>query len=212
VRNLSRFRPSPAMGVALIALFLSIGGIGYAAATIGSNDIKKNAVKSRHIKNGQVKKKDIHGGAVASGAVLDNSLTGADIDESTLGEVPSAGNAERLGGEGPGSYQSRIMWARIADNGAILAQSGGISLTAHPSAGRYFIDFGTRVQGNGLFATTTGAQVGESSAKASPCGGAAAGPDALPCVVGANDANHARVETFGDTTQGDRDFYIELIK
>jgi hypothetical protein len=43
MRNLMRFRP-PAMVVASIALFVAIGGIGYAAATIDTNDIKNGAV------------------------------------------------------------------------------------------------------------------------------------------------------------------------
>ena len=70
----SQFRPSPAMVVALIALFLALGGIGYAAATIDTNDIKKGAVT----------KNKLHKNAVTSKKVKNNSLTGKDIDESTL--------------------------------------------------------------------------------------------------------------------------------
>jgi hypothetical protein len=36
--------------IGLIALAVALSGTAYAAATIGPNDIKKNAVKSRHIK------------------------------------------------------------------------------------------------------------------------------------------------------------------
>jgi hypothetical protein len=35
-----RLRPSPALVVALIALFVSIGGVGYAASQIGTNDTR----------------------------------------------------------------------------------------------------------------------------------------------------------------------------
>jgi hypothetical protein len=42
-----------------IAVFgLLTGGTAYAAATIGSDNIKRNAVLSRHIKNGQVRTTD----------------------------------------------------------------------------------------------------------------------------------------------------------
>jgi hypothetical protein len=63
------------MIVALVALFLALGGVGYAALKIGTNDIKNGAVTSKKVKN--------------------NSLTGKDIRESTLGRVPSAHRANQ---------------------------------------------------------------------------------------------------------------------
>src|SRR2546423_6478788 len=59
---LARFRPRrPSHGtvVAYVALFVALGGTTYAAATIGSGDIKKNAVLSRHIKDGEVRSGDL---------------------------------------------------------------------------------------------------------------------------------------------------------
>ena len=55
---LRKLRPRSAYDVmAAIAFFIAIaGGSAYAAATIGSSDIKNDAVRSNHIKNGQVKK------------------------------------------------------------------------------------------------------------------------------------------------------------
>jgi hypothetical protein len=51
MRRISRYRPSPAMVVALMALFLSLGGVSYGLAT--------GSVDSREIKNGTVRGKDI---------------------------------------------------------------------------------------------------------------------------------------------------------
>ncbi len=57
--------------MATIALFVALGSGGaYAAATIGADDIERNAVRSKHIKN--------------------NRVTGADVKESSLGQVPKA--------------------------------------------------------------------------------------------------------------------------
>lgn len=58
--------------VSSIALFgvLAAGG-AYAASKIGSNDIKKNAVKSRHIDGKAVKTTDIARGAVTRGRLVD---------------------------------------------------------------------------------------------------------------------------------------------
>jgi hypothetical protein len=84
---LARFRPRrPSHGtvVAYLALFVALGGTTYAAATIGSNSIKNNAVLSRHIKDGEVKNPDLGANSVGGGKVIDNSLTGADIDQASL--------------------------------------------------------------------------------------------------------------------------------
>jgi hypothetical protein len=57
--QLRRYRPSPAMVVALIALFVALGGTSYAAITLS-----KNSVRSKHIGTGQVKRADIAANAI----------------------------------------------------------------------------------------------------------------------------------------------------
>jgi hypothetical protein len=71
-------RPSPAMVVAVIALLVALGGTGYAAYklpknSVGTKQLKKNAVNSAKVKN--------------------HSLTGLDINLAKLGTVPAANNA-----------------------------------------------------------------------------------------------------------------------
>lgn len=61
-----------------LVLATSTGG-AYAAATIGSADIKKNAVQSKHIAGGAVQAGDLAGSAVNSAKVKDGTLTGADL-------------------------------------------------------------------------------------------------------------------------------------
>jgi hypothetical protein len=88
-----------------LAVFLALGG-GLAWA------LANNTVKSRHIVNDQVKPADVRddtlpGGGLGSADVASEALTGGDIDESTLGQVPtadSAGDAAALGGIGPGGF------------------------------------------------------------------------------------------------------------
>jgi hypothetical protein len=60
-----RFRPSPAMVVASIALFVAVGGISWAAATIGTNDIQNKAVTAKKLHNHAVGKRKIKRHAVA---------------------------------------------------------------------------------------------------------------------------------------------------
>lgn len=59
-------RPSPAMVVACIALFLGLSGVGYAAAKIGSAQIKNNSVQGKDIKNKTIKTGDISKGTIDS--------------------------------------------------------------------------------------------------------------------------------------------------
>ena len=75
MKYVNRFRPSPAMVVAVLALCLSMGGIGYAAGKIGSKDLKVDAVKSRHIAGGAVTKPAIHRGAVVSVKLAKSAVT-----------------------------------------------------------------------------------------------------------------------------------------
>jgi hypothetical protein len=75
----SRGRPSPALVISLIALFISIGGVGYAAATIGTNDIANRAVTAKKLHKNAVATTKIQAGAVNGAKVEDHSLTGADL-------------------------------------------------------------------------------------------------------------------------------------
>jgi hypothetical protein len=72
------------MAVALIALFVAMGGIGYAAAKVGSRDIKVNAVKSRHIANGAVTKRAIHKGAVVGVKIANRTVTGGKLANNSV--------------------------------------------------------------------------------------------------------------------------------
>lgn len=93
--RIRRAKPSPALVVSLVALFVALGSGAFAASKIGSEDIKAGAVKSKQIADDGVKSKDLRDGkAVKSRDVKDQTLTGEDIDEQTLGTVPSAARAD----------------------------------------------------------------------------------------------------------------------
>src|SRR5262245_11467784 len=66
-----------------LALLIAIGtGSAYAANTVFSSDIVDGEVKSADIGNNQVRSADVRDDTLANGG-----LTGADIDESTLGAL-----------------------------------------------------------------------------------------------------------------------------
>ena len=84
-----RFRtPSPATALSVVALFVSLGGVSYAAATIGSSQIKNNSVASKDIKNKTISTKDISSKAR-------KALKGAKGPAGAAGKVGPAGPAGR---------------------------------------------------------------------------------------------------------------------
>ena len=107
-------RPSPALVIAMIALFAALGGTSYGLArnSIDSREIKNNDVRSKDLRNNDVRSGDIRAGAVQSSDLKDNSVTGTDVDESSLGTVPnatSAGDAAALGGVASAGYARKTL-------------------------------------------------------------------------------------------------------
>jgi hypothetical protein len=94
------------MIVALIALFVALGGSSYAAIKIGSKNIKRGAVGTRAIANNSVSSADVRNGSLTGRDVKNNSLSNADINNSTLRaktaesatKANTATNADKLGG------------------------------------------------------------------------------------------------------------------
>src|SRR5829696_4922846 len=103
-----RVRLTYANVMATIAVFIALGGTGYAISklpknSVGAKQLKKNAVTTAKVKNE----------AVTGAKVKKGSLTGAQIDASTLGVVPSANragsadtarDAGTLQGNGPNAF------------------------------------------------------------------------------------------------------------
>src|SRR5918998_536457 len=71
-------RPSPAMVVALVALFVALGGTSYAVATgsIDSREIKNNTVRSSDVRNGTLLSRDFRAGQLPAGATGARGPTG----------------------------------------------------------------------------------------------------------------------------------------
>jgi hypothetical protein len=72
------------MMVALLALFVALGGTGYAAIKVNGKNIQNRSIAGKKLKK--------------------DTLTGREIQESKLGTVPSAKNASLLAGRAPGTF------------------------------------------------------------------------------------------------------------
>jgi hypothetical protein len=112
VKSMLSRRPSPALVISCIALFVSLGGVSYGVATgfIDSREIKNNQVRSKDlrnngirtfdIRNNEVRGFDIRNSSVQGRDVALNTLTGADVSEQDLEKVPSAAAADTAASAG----------------------------------------------------------------------------------------------------------------
>jgi hypothetical protein len=111
-----RHRPSPAMVVALIALFVALGGGAYAAIKL-----PKNSVSSKQLKKGAVHNSDIAANAVTGAKVKAGSLDGTDFKAGTLLQGPAgpAGRDGTNGINGAANVTYRTFLANAAGNGTL---------------------------------------------------------------------------------------------
>jgi hypothetical protein len=191
---LKRFRPSPAMVVASLALLLALGGTGYAA----SQALPRNSVTTIQVKDRSLLARDFKAGQLPRGAA---------------GPAGPAGAAGPAGPAGPagGAGSAAVKWALVRADGGIAAQSGGITLAAKPSAGVYILSIGSAVTGkpilaSGGYAADAGDQRGETTA--GPCGGGAEG---RTCPTSDNTSSVFVQTRNNDGFPSDHAFYVAVL-
>lgn len=89
--------PSPGFAIAVLALFAALGGTVYAAnkARIDGKAIKVKSLPGNRLKPGSVAANRLSPGALSAlRAQQSGPITGAEIDELSLGQVPNAAHAE----------------------------------------------------------------------------------------------------------------------
>jgi hypothetical protein len=207
MRRFQPRRPNAATLIASAALFVALGGTGYAAFSlpknsVGGKQLKNNAVTTNKIKNGAV--------------------TGSKINLGTLGTVPSASHASSADSATHASMAdsaaalngNTIRWAVVDASGVIAAQSGGFTVTFHTLAGT-ILDSSQPVTGHAII-VSNGVAGGDIAARgaaiAGPCGTASDSSPACATVEpDANDGHHVVITT--QSTSGGNEphsFYIVI--
>jgi hypothetical protein len=143
MKRIRRLIPSPAMAVALLALFMAMGGSAY-ALIVTSADIKNNTIRSQDVRNGGLLGKDFRADGVGGRA----------IKESTLTTVPSAFVAF-----GAAKFA-------VVNAGGQQVRGRGTTSTAKTAQGRYQVIFDVDVRNCAYLAT-----IGRPSATVPPNGG-----------------------------------------
>ena len=66
--------PSPALVIACVALFVSLGGVSYGLATgsVDSREIKNNSVRSADIRNNDLRSKDVRNNTLRTFDIRNN--------------------------------------------------------------------------------------------------------------------------------------------
>lgn len=103
-------KPSPATVMSALALFVALGGTGYAATQIGSAQIRDNSVQSRDIRNGTILSRDINAGTLSSlrghtGPIGPRGATGATGRTGATGKTGATGATGKTGPAGVSGYQ-----------------------------------------------------------------------------------------------------------
>jgi hypothetical protein len=128
--------PSPALVIACLALFVALGGVAYAAATIGSSDIIDGSIRNRDFKDGTLRGNEAKRNGFGGGAIKETTL-----DASQLGKVANAGVADGL---------SRH--AVVTATGTLSRGRGATSVT-RSGEGQYQVVMGADVKACTYFAT-----------------------------------------------------------
>ena len=80
-------RPSPALVISCIALFVALGGVSYGVAT--------GAINGREIKNNTITGADVKNKSLRGNEAKPDGFGGGAIDEATLGTVPFSNGVAR---------------------------------------------------------------------------------------------------------------------
>jgi hypothetical protein len=125
------------MIVALVALFVALGGTTYAISvpkkSVGPAQIRNKAVRSKHIKSRNVSRSKIARNAIDSSLVKKDSIHGSDILEASLGAVPlakkatEADNAAKVSGR---TVKKVAFVAPVGTGATNVLDLNGLSLTA----------------------------------------------------------------------------------
>jgi hypothetical protein len=105
--RLASRRPSPALVVAMLALFVSLGGVAWSAARIGSSQIVNNSIRGKDIRNRTITGRDVKNNALGNGQIRNGDLQAADSSKlggKTAGQYLANGAA--AGGALSGNYPS----------------------------------------------------------------------------------------------------------
>jgi hypothetical protein len=145
MRLLRGAKPSPAMVIACLALAFSLTGTAVATvATVGRNSVgtpqlKNNAVTTKKVKNGSLLRADFKAGQVPAGA---RGPAGPAGPAGPTGPAGAAGPAGPAGPAGaPGAAATKLFGVVEGDGTFIASRSSGVVASQRDSLGTFRVFF-----------------------------------------------------------------------
>jgi hypothetical protein len=105
-----RFRPSPSMIVACIALLVAIGGTSYAAISVTGKNVQNGSLTGKDVKNGSVDGADVRNSSLTTSDIRNQSLLATDFKSGQLPQGPKGDKGD------PGAPGSALGYATISDS------------------------------------------------------------------------------------------------
>jgi hypothetical protein len=113
-----RIRPSPALVIASIALFVAMSGVGVAALKSPPNSVRTKSIKSKAVTTGKIADGAVTTPKLAPDAVAPKATNAANAENAA--NAANAANAMRLGGAAPGECQTGWLKASmVVDTSAL---------------------------------------------------------------------------------------------
>jgi hypothetical protein len=136
------WRSSPALVMSALALFVALGGSVYAAKKTKKPRINGKTIKAKSIPGNRLKPRSIPANRLKPGVLNRTApasaapLTGVDINELTLGQVPSAAHADSAGtAQSAVDAQTAVEAVRAVDAQTVNGHSAGCMPGTQPFAG-----------------------------------------------------------------------------
>jgi hypothetical protein len=144
--------------VSVIALSVALGGTSYAAIvlpanSVGTRQIKKNAVTGVKVKNGTLRQADFVGGQLPAGATGATGAAGATGATGAAGPKGAKGDKGDPGTNGTNGTNGTANVVVRESASAPVAASAIVSVTASCQAGERATGGGWDASGNGEFGT-----------------------------------------------------------
>jgi len=198
VKKRIRFsKPSPALAIACIALFVAMGGVSYGVAT--------GSIDSREIKDGSIRNRDFKDGTLRGNEAKRNGFGGGAIKESSLTEKIPA---------------SSTRWVLVDEDGSIVEQSGGFQVVSKPGTNgqpvtnpNVYLSAGSSLVSKGLGATTALRNEGGGGFSGDTSVGRCNTPRVTCVPTNTNNDNTLVVRSLvdnSDATSAARGFYVEV--
>jgi hypothetical protein len=143
VFRMSKIRISPGSVLALIALFVALGGVSYAAVTINGKNIQNNSIPGKKLKNGAVTNAKVKLNSLAANRLTSAArarLSGARGPQGLQGPRGEAGPQGAQGAQGPAG--TALAYAQVdtltaAEPSFVAARTSGFSAVTREAEGLY---------------------------------------------------------------------------